>query len=189
MIWSWPARDDYLAARNGAAIRRFEGTCRQPRSARPRAIGAAKRTWPDGRMGIDLHDYQTTLQVARDAVGHRRSSAASRSPITFIPADADTGIVFRIADRGSASRDIPALVSEVGATDLCTVLGDPAGQHVATVEHLMAALFGARHRQRRRSRSTAPKCRSWTAAPRPSSRRSTRPASRRSASSAATSAS
>ena len=35
-----------------------------------------------------------------------------------------------------------ALVSEVGATDLCTLLGDPAGLHVATVEHLMAALFG-----------------------------------------------
>ncbi len=28
------------------------------------------------------------------------------------------------------------------ATDLCTVLGDPAGRHVGTVEHVMAALFG-----------------------------------------------
>lgn len=39
-------------------------------------------------------------------------------------------------------REIRALVSEVGATDLSTVLGDPAGAHVATVEHLMATLLG-----------------------------------------------
>ena len=54
------------------------------------------------------------------------------------PADADTGVVFQCAD-GSELR---ALVSEIGATDLCTVLGNPSAQHVGTVEHLMAALFG-----------------------------------------------
>lgn len=56
----------------------------------------------------------------------------------FNPADADTGVVFCLSD----GTEIRALVSEIGATDLCTVLGDPAGVHVATVEHLMAALFG-----------------------------------------------
>ncbi|TPI36331.1 UDP-3-O-acyl-N-acetylglucosamine deacetylase, partial [Mesorhizobium sp. B2-9-1] len=29
-----------------------------------------------------------------------------------------------------------------GATDLCTMLGDPAGDHIGTVEHLMATVFG-----------------------------------------------
>ena len=34
------------------------------------------------------------------------------------------------------------MVSEVGGTDLSTVLGDPSGHHIATVEHVLAALFG-----------------------------------------------
>jgi UDP-3-O-[3-hydroxymyristoyl] N-acetylglucosamine deacetylase len=64
----------------------------------------------------------------------------SGQPVTmhFNPADADTGVVFHCND----GTEIRALVSEVGATDLCTVLGKPSSNHVATVEHLMAALFG-----------------------------------------------
>jgi len=64
----------------------------------------------------------------------------SGQPVTVHcnPADADTGIVFHFSD-GS---EIRALVSEIGATDLCTVLGDPSARHVGTVEHMMAALFG-----------------------------------------------
>lgn len=33
------------------------------------------------------------------------------------------------------------MAGQVGATDLCTMLGDPAGAHVATIEHLMAAFW------------------------------------------------
>ena len=62
--------------------------------------------------------------------------------VSFVPADADTGILFHFAGKGASDKEVRALVSEVGATDLCTLLGDPAGQHVATVEHLMAALLG-----------------------------------------------
>jgi UDP-3-O-[3-hydroxymyristoyl] N-acetylglucosamine deacetylase len=91
----------------------------------------------DGHKGIELHDYQTTLKsrVTLSGIG-----VHSGKPVTvhFNPADADTGIVFHTA--GGA--EIRALVAEIGATDLCTVLGDPSAQHVATVEHLMAALFG-----------------------------------------------
>ncbi|MBD0414729.1 UDP-3-O-acyl-N-acetylglucosamine deacetylase [Oryzicola mucosus] len=87
-------------------------------------------------MGIILHDYQTTLKsrVTLSGVGVHSGKPVS---LTFLPADADTGVVFQ-----TAGRDLRALVSEVGATDLCTMLGDPAGEHVATVEHLMGALFG-----------------------------------------------
>ncbi|BBD38741.1 UDP-3-O-acyl-N-acetylglucosamine deacetylase [Aminobacter sp. NyZ550] len=87
-------------------------------------------------MGIDLQDYQTTLKsrVTLSGVGVHSGKPVA---IHFAPADADTGVVFQVADR-----EFRAIVSEVGATDLCTLLGDPAGQHVATIEHLMAALFG-----------------------------------------------
>ena len=90
-------------------------------------------------MGTQLHDYQTTLKsrVTLSGIGVHSGKPVS---ISFLPADPDTGVVFHHMDE--AGREIRAVVSEVGATDLCTVLGDPAGRHVATVEHLLAALFG-----------------------------------------------
>lgn len=90
-------------------------------------------------MGTQLHDYQTTLKsrVTLSGIGVHSGKPVS---ISFLPADPDTGVVFHHMDEGG--REIRALVSEVGATDLCTVLGDPAGRHVGTVEHLLAALFG-----------------------------------------------
>lgn len=91
-------------------------------------------------MGIKLHDYQTTLKSRATLSGIGVHSGKPVS-INLLPADPDTGIVFQQADEGSA-RDLRALISEVGGTDLCTVLGDPSGHHVATVEHLMAALSG-----------------------------------------------
>jgi UDP-3-O-[3-hydroxymyristoyl] N-acetylglucosamine deacetylase len=90
-------------------------------------------------MGIELHDYQTTLgsRATLSGVG-----VHSGKPVTIHlnPADADTGVSFNCVG-SEESREIRGLVSEIGGTDLCTVLGDPAGVHVATVEHLMAALF------------------------------------------------
>lgn len=90
-------------------------------------------------MGIDLHDYQTTLKsrVSLSGVGVHSGKPVS---VHFIPTAPDTGIVFsRVTEDGNAV-ELRALAAEVGATDLCTVLGDPAGIHVATVEHVLAAV-------------------------------------------------
>ncbi|TIU93396.1 MAG: UDP-3-O-acyl-N-acetylglucosamine deacetylase, partial [Mesorhizobium sp.] len=84
--------------------------------------------------------YQTTLKSRATLTGAGVHSGNSVT-IHFLPADADTGVVFQLSN-GSEDREFRALVSEVGATDLCTMLGDPAGEHIATVEHLMATLFG-----------------------------------------------
>jgi UDP-3-O-[3-hydroxymyristoyl] N-acetylglucosamine deacetylase len=91
-------------------------------------------------MGFVLQDYQTTLRSRATLTG---TGVHSGKPVTvnFLPADADTGVVFHLST-GSETREFRALVAEVGATDLCTMLGDPAGEHIATVEHLMATLFG-----------------------------------------------
>lgn len=91
-------------------------------------------------MGIELHEYQTTLRsrTCLSGVGVHSGKAVT---IHFSPADADTGIVFNCQSADGEQREIRALVSEIGATDLCTVLGDASGIHVATVEHLMATLF------------------------------------------------
>ncbi|MEO9338120.1 UDP-3-O-acyl-N-acetylglucosamine deacetylase [Mesorhizobium sp. SB112] len=90
-------------------------------------------------MGTDLFDRQTTIKsrVSLSGIGvHSGKDVA----VHFHPASADTGIVFRGMD--SAGQELRALHSEVGSTDLCTMLGDPSGYHIGTVEHLMAAVFG-----------------------------------------------
>ena len=99
-----------------------------------------QRLWASS-LGVELLEYQTTLKsrCSLSGVGVHSGKAVS---VHFSPAEADTGVVFQRTDNGASGNLIRALASEVGATDLCTGLGDPAGDHVATVEHLMAALLG-----------------------------------------------
>ena len=82
--------------------------------------------------------YQQTLAAPLrfDGVGVHSGKPCS---MTLHPADSGTGIAFSRTDLPGA-RDIAGDVSAVTATALCTVLGDPSGAHVVTVEHLMAAL-------------------------------------------------
>ena len=91
-------------------------------------------------MGTELRNYQTTLKssVSLSGVGVHGGKPVT---ISFYPADPDTGVVFTRTDLDGGARELRAVVAEVGATDLCTVLGNPADVHVATVEHLMATLF------------------------------------------------
>jgi UDP-3-0-acyl N-acetylglucosamine deacetylase len=93
-----------------------------------------------GLSGVKLFEYQSTLRsrCSLEGVGVHTGAAVS---IHFMPAEPDTGIVFRRVDEQASGKAIRALATEVGATDLCTGLGNPAGDHVATVEHLMAALM------------------------------------------------
>ena len=89
-------------------------------------------------MSDFLHDCQTTLK-SRGSVSGVGVHSGKAVTLNLLPADPDTGIVFQRIDHADPA-EFRALVSEVGATDLCTVLGDPAGLHVGTVEHLLAAL-------------------------------------------------
>lgn len=92
-------------------------------------------------MGTKVSTKQNTLADRIDLTGAGVHSGKSVS-ISLLPADEDTGIVFQRNDVPVHEQvEIPAVVSAVGATALCTVLGNPAGVHVKTVEHLMAALI------------------------------------------------
>jgi UDP-3-O-[3-hydroxymyristoyl] N-acetylglucosamine deacetylase len=91
-------------------------------------------------MSSDVVGLQTTISrsISLSGVGVHSGENVS---ITFHPADPDTGIVF---NRHLPSGDIVsvrAVSSQVGSTDLCTLLGKAPDQSVATVEHLMAALY------------------------------------------------
>ncbi|MBO0343690.1 UDP-3-O-acyl-N-acetylglucosamine deacetylase [Roseibium limicola] len=87
-------------------------------------------------------DRQTTVadQITLTGIGVHSGKPAS---ITLTPADANNGIVFIRSDKDDA-KEVAARWDRVSATALCTVLGDPAGHGLSTVEHLMAALYAMR---------------------------------------------
>jgi UDP-3-O-[3-hydroxymyristoyl] N-acetylglucosamine deacetylase len=84
---------------------------------------------------------QTTIadSVRLDGIGVH---SGSRVSVTLHPADANSGIVFLRTELTGRDVEINANWKSVAATDLCTVIGDPARATVATIEHLMAAVRG-----------------------------------------------
>jgi UDP-3-O-[3-hydroxymyristoyl] N-acetylglucosamine deacetylase len=81
--------------------------------------------------------FQHTLKAAIGCVGVGLHSAR-RVRLTFHPAPADHGVVFRRTDLGV---EISARFDRVADTRHCTVL-EQDGVRVGTVEHVMAALLG-----------------------------------------------
>jgi UDP-3-O-[3-hydroxymyristoyl] N-acetylglucosamine deacetylase len=93
-------------------------------------------------MGFSKNLRQKTLKqrIGLSGIGVHSGKPVS---ITLCPADADSGISFlRTNTPHRPDTEIPALAQAVGATELSTVLGDPSGVCVATVEHLLAAFAG-----------------------------------------------
>jgi UDP-3-O-[3-hydroxymyristoyl] N-acetylglucosamine deacetylase len=84
---------------------------------------------------------QHTLTVAVSCVGIGLHSGA-HVRLTLKPAGIDHGIVFVRSDVSEFARRIPALASKVTTTQLGTTIANSAGTSVATIEHVMAALFG-----------------------------------------------
>ncbi|OWV98207.1 UDP-3-O-[3-hydroxymyristoyl] N-acetylglucosamine deacetylase [Rhizobium sp. R72] len=91
-------------------------------------------------MVIGMLGFQTTVSrpIALSGIGVHSGADVS---ITFNPAEADTGVVFnRMHENGEVS-EYRAVSSQVGNTDLCTVLGFSPARSVATIEHVMAAVY------------------------------------------------
>jgi UDP-3-O-[3-hydroxymyristoyl] N-acetylglucosamine deacetylase len=84
---------------------------------------------------------QTTLrdEVTLSGIGVHSGVPVS---LTIHSAEADTGIVFLRGAPGEPEREVRAEPRAVAATEFATVLGDEAGAAVATIEHIMAALYG-----------------------------------------------
>ncbi|MDP9836830.1 UDP-3-O-[3-hydroxymyristoyl] N-acetylglucosamine deacetylase [Neorhizobium huautlense] len=91
-------------------------------------------------MSIELLGFQTTIAapVTLSGIGVHSGSQVS---ITFQPADAGTGIVFSRTLSDGSTAEYRAVSSQVGNTDLCTVLGTNMARSVATIEHVMAAIY------------------------------------------------
>ena len=89
---------------------------------------------------------QTKQTTIRNSVELSGLGVHGGQPVHMImhPANADTGIVFlRTGLPDGRDRRIKANWKSVSATELCTVIGDAETGSVATIEHLMAALYAA----------------------------------------------
>ncbi|MEN3792077.1 UDP-3-O-acyl-N-acetylglucosamine deacetylase [Fulvimarina sp. MAC3] len=86
--------------------------------------------------------YQQTIaaHISFNGVGVHSGMPVS---LNLIPADADTGIIFRRRLDDGAVRDIQAVSTNAPLGDLSTMIGDGDGVMIATIEHLMAALYAA----------------------------------------------
>ncbi|RFC66035.1 UDP-3-O-acyl-N-acetylglucosamine deacetylase [Fulvimarina endophytica] len=86
--------------------------------------------------------YQQTIaaQIAFDGIGVHSGRPVS---LVLVPAEADTGIVFRRRLDDGSVRDIEAVSANAPFGDLSTVIGSADGVTIATIEHLMAALYAA----------------------------------------------
>ncbi|MGI9423190.1 MAG: UDP-3-O-acyl-N-acetylglucosamine deacetylase [Hyphomicrobiaceae bacterium] len=67
--------------------------------------------------------------------------SATASTITLLPAAADVGVVFQVEKNGSLI-EVPASYRSVTDNFLCTTLSSVGGTSIATVEHLLAAIYG-----------------------------------------------
>jgi UDP-3-O-[3-hydroxymyristoyl] N-acetylglucosamine deacetylase len=99
------------------------------------------------------HDKDSSSATATDVVMQRTIKTSincsgvalhsgSKVSLTLLPADADTGIIFKRTDIAGKGAEIPALWDHVVDTRMCTTLGNKEGVTIGTVEHLMAALSG-----------------------------------------------
>lgn len=91
-------------------------------------------------MSLGLLGFQTTIAASVTLSGIGVHSGAPVT-LTFHPAEAGTGIVFNRVHADGLVTELKAVSSQVGATDLSTVLGFTPARSVATIEHVMAALY------------------------------------------------
>lgn len=91
-------------------------------------------------MAIGLLSFQTTVAEPVTISGAGVHSGKPVS-ITLNPAEAGTGVIFQRMHADGTSTELKAVSSQVGNTDFCTVLGFSPAHSVATVEHVMAAIY------------------------------------------------
>lgn len=91
-------------------------------------------------MPIALLGFQTTIAAPLSLTGIGVHSGRDVT-ITLLPAEAGSGITFVRQHEDGTTSEYRAVSAHVGNTDLCTVLGTNPARSIATIEHVMAALY------------------------------------------------
>ena len=85
--------------------------------------------------------HQNTISFPIDCIGVGLHSGKTVK-VKFLPAEANSGITYVRTDIKTSNNVIQAIYSNVVDTRMCTVIANPEGASVSTIEHLMAALRG-----------------------------------------------
>jgi UDP-3-O-[3-hydroxymyristoyl] N-acetylglucosamine deacetylase len=96
--------------------------------------------FPAGAVNPCPLSYQHTLRGSAECSGIGVHSG-EKVRLRLLPAPENTGITFIRTDVRDGARHIPARWDHVVDTRLCTVIANDHGSKVATIEHLMAALY------------------------------------------------
>ena len=88
-----------------------------------------------------MPDFQRTIMNKVSCYGVGLHTGV-RVDISLLPAAEDTGIIFKRIDIKDKNQLISASYDNVSNTVLGTTIRNEDGVHVATIEHLMAALWG-----------------------------------------------
>lgn len=100
-------------------------------------VSATTSTTFDDRKPV----FQKTLKTSIGCTGIGLHTGV-RVAMKLHPAPPNTGIVFRRVDLVGGGATIKASWAQVVDSRMCTVLADENGISIATVEHLMSALYG-----------------------------------------------
>ena len=88
-----------------------------------------------------MFNYQRTIKNKVSCFGVGLHSGLTVS-LNLVPADEDAGIIFKRTDIAGESAYVEGTYANVTNTMLGTTLSNEHNVQVATIEHLMAALWG-----------------------------------------------
>lgn len=88
---------------------------------------------------LNISQKTINSKVSCNSVGLHSGAMAKMS---LLPAPCNSGIVFRRTDQEAGKNEIKAVYSNVVTTNLGTTIANEHGVKVATIEHLMAAIWG-----------------------------------------------
>ena len=105
----------------------------------PSVVSISKNT----KNALPRQSFLNQHTVSNPVVFHGVGVHSGKAVCMIVhPAPIDHGIVFERTDIEDQPNRIRANWQMVSATNMCTTISNPAGVSVATVEHILAALFG-----------------------------------------------
>lgn len=103
----------------------------------------AIKVHPRGALRLSPRDFSNQQTISNSVVFHGVGVHSGKSTCMIVhPAAIDQGIVFERTDVEDQPNRIHASWQMVSSTNMCTTISNSSGISVATVEHILAALYG-----------------------------------------------
>jgi UDP-3-O-[3-hydroxymyristoyl] N-acetylglucosamine deacetylase len=109
----------------------------------PNALPSMMGTSNDAKNKFPRHSFLNQQTVSNPVIFHGVGVHSGKAVCMIVhPAELDHGIIFERTDIEDKPNRIRANWKMVSSTNMCTTISNSADVSVATVEHILAALFG-----------------------------------------------